>query len=114
VVLRADLTMANADDAKVMADSIAEWKKMGLAGLDQLPPQLKPAPEALTALKKTLEGVTVETTEAHVKAGAEVSPESLDAARRLLEQAFQLFLIRQQRPDSAPPLPAQEDKPVKR
>jgi hypothetical protein len=113
VIALAELTMANADDAKVLADSVAEWKKQGLAGLDQLPPQIKPGPGALGPLKKALEGVRVETTEAHLKVRAEVSPAALDTARGLAEKAMQWFLMAmpaRPAPASGPPLPVEKEK----
>jgi hypothetical protein len=105
-VVRLNVTMANADDAKAMEASVAAWQKMAVAGLGQLPPQSQPAPGALDALKKALEGVRVERTEAHLKAQATISPAALDAARGLAEKAL-LFLV--PRPTApGPDLPAQK------
>ena len=102
--------MADADQAKEFAENVAELKKMGIAGLKQLPPQLKIKPEQIKVLTKTLQAIWTEAKDDTVSGGVEITQEMVKVANDLMERSIGLLMGM----DASAPAPAKsvEVKPV--
>jgi len=77
-------TMADADDAKALAEKVAGLKKMAIEGLKQLPPQLKLTPEQIKVLTKGVEGIKTEAKDDKVSGGGEITQQMLKVIHDLL------------------------------
>jgi hypothetical protein len=94
-------TFDKAEDAKAFAGDVAKLKDKGIAGLKNIPENLKIKKETVALLIKTLEGVKADADGKSVSGGVQIAPEVTRAVTEVLE----LFMRGRSTPDLDAPAP---------
>src|SRR5262245_42968775 len=105
--LRANLKMANADDAKVVVQGIIMGQKQSLDGLQKMPANVPIPPATVAALKKAIESVQVQAKGDAVDVGMFLSNEAL----RSLPTMMLFGAAREVQPAQPPPAKEKLDAP---